>query len=456
MTSGSAAAEMLHIAPLKNWDDSYEKEALELLKQYIQINTVNPPGDVRQAAEFLKGICDKEGIPYKTGGPQPDKHSLLAKIKGTGEKKPVAFINHIDVVPVDENMWSVDPFAGVIKDGYLYGRGTIDMKCVGIFQLMALIYLARNKITPSRDIYFLACPDEEIGGKLGAEWAAANWEELQNLEAVFNEGGGIIDEKDGSISHIAIDNCEKIMLTIKIAFQGTPGHASMPVPDNCNVRLVEALHRLNLWKQPVEISPSVKEYFQVLSQIKDDPLHKGMADLDNSLKDPHYYSLFTEDPRNLALVSNTMSLTILQAGSKSNVIPNKAEAVIDFRLLPGTCKKSFIEKIRQIIEDPSAEISIGKESAAALESSIDSYCYKVLKGVYEAEFPGIPAAPSMMVAVTDSRFFRALGIDSYGFNPISMGKSSMGLMHSNDERISIADVYRGTRLTAHAALELSK
>lgn len=431
-------------------------EGIKLLQEYLRINTVNPPGDTREACRFFAGIFDKEDIPYQILGAEELKPCILAKIEGNGEEKPVILLNHLDTVTFDTDKWTVPPLEGIIKDEKLFGRGAIDMKCVGIFQLTAFLSIARKGIKPSRTIYFLATSDEEIGGELGTAWIIEELPELLEAEAVFNEGYPLIKNSKGVLDHICIDVSEKVMFTIKLSVEGTPGHASVPTPENPNVRIVKAAQRLLSWNPPRKLPSSVQRYFRALADIVEDHLSEKYHNMEKSLEDWEFAERHADNLRLNAVTSNTISLTVLKGGDidSTNVIPPKSEAVFDIRLLPGVDKEEFLQQIKEVVNDEGIIITRLQESESTPVSSVDSAIYKTIEEVYAAEFPGIPTAPYMVTFVTDSRFFRKHGIDCYGFQPIIMDEKEYRGMHGNDEFISLENIQLGVRLTENLLKKL--
>ena len=252
------------------------------------IQTVNPPGNEIEGARFFKKILDKESIPSQIFEPSPGRGSILATLKGSGKSKPVLLLSHIDVVPAEKERWEVDPFAGIIKDGYLYGRGTLDDKSMGIIELMALIILKREKIPLKRDILFFASADEETGGRWGVQWGMENIPALKESEFALNEGGYVLLNEagqpdryeisngqkvifqiqlkaEGTSGHASMSNGQKVIFQLQLKTEGTSGHASMPTPNNPNVKLIRALEAVTKWETPFNILPMVKEYFSKMA-----------------------------------------------------------------------------------------------------------------------------------------------------------------------------------------------
>ncbi len=321
-----------------DWDQLL-KEATEHLQTYLRIQTVNPPGNEIEGARFFKKIFDAEFIPCQVFEPSPGRGNLLATLKGNGKKKPLLLLNHIDVVPVEKERWTVDPFAGTIQNGYLYGRGALDDKSMGIIEMMALLILKRERIPLERDILFFAAADEETGGKLGIQWAMENVSSIGKVEFALNEGGYIILNEAGIPDGYEISNGQKIVFQLQLKAKGTSGHASIPHADNPNVKLIHALEAVTKWETPYTILPMVKEYFSKIAPKQPPDERKYFEDIEKSLSDASFLKRLISNPIYNAMVRDTISLTILQAGSKANVIPSESNATLDCRLIPGSSKE---------------------------------------------------------------------------------------------------------------------
>ncbi len=431
------------------------ERAKNYLSDYIRIDTTVPPGNTGNACDFLGRVFSSASIPFKTFESAPGKVNFLAKMEGSGEKAPIIFLNHLDVVPADPGKWNYPPFGGKIEDGFLYGRGTIDMKCLAVFEMMAFLHLKENNITPNRDVYFLGTCDEEIGGELGAKWMAEHVKELQEAEAVFNEGTPVLEDQQGRVNFISVDVSEKVMFQLRLHTSGVAGHASLPHSQNPNVKLVNALHAVVNCHPPYHITHTVKEYFKNRARIAPENLKNKYENIEESLRNPVFVREFVKDSFHNAIVSNTISLTVLRGGGKVNVIPSESEAFVDIRLLPGVDPGVFQKYLEKVINNPEIKIECYHSSEIAPESSITSDAYNAIKGIYEDEFKNVLVAPGLFPACTDSRFFRSRGIDSYSFMPIKLPESEYKKLHGIDERISIENINRGTRLTTELLLKMA-
>lgn len=415
-------------SPVIDWN-AYVDEAVDLLVQYLQIDTSNPPGRERYACEWLAAILENEGIPYElydAGG--DERWSLRAVLKGNGSKKPLMLLNHTDVVPVQREFWDEEPFTGLIKDGHIWGRGALDMKSLGIAQLMTFLAFKRNNVKLDRDIIFLAIADEEAGSLFGIHWMEDNHPDKLECEYVLNEGGGGTTKLFGverPVFNIAV--AEKGPLWLKLIAEGRPGHASVPHSDNALDRLVRACYRIQEWKREMTVSPTLSEYFRRLQRAG---IYRGDVSVEGLKREAE------SDDRVRALVTNTISLTMAHAGIKQNVIPAFAEAYLDCRLLPGVDADEFQAEIERIIDDPKVRIERIYASSSGV-NSFDTELFGVIETVLKEAVEEAVVVPGITVGFTDSRVFRNRNVISYGFSGgLTDPELSKGV-HGHNERVSI-------------------
>ena len=436
-----------------DWDQLL-KEAIHYLQEYLKIQTVNPPGNEIEGAKFLKKILDKESIPCQIFEPSPGRGSLLATFKGNGVKRPLLLLNHIDVVPVEKEHWEVDPFEGVIKDGYLYGRGSLDDKSMGIVEMMVLMILKREKVRLKRDILFLAAADEETGGRWGVQWTMENIPSLRESEYALNEGGYIILNDQGISDRYEISNGQKIILQLKLKAKGTSGHGSMPHHDNPNVKLVQALEVLTKWETPYNILPMVKDYFLKMAPKQQPYERVFFEDIEKGLGDPSFSIWLTSNPIYNAMVRDTISLTILQGGSKANVIPSESSATLDCRLIPGSSKEDFLKEIKRRLGSE-IEVEVGAESKSLPPSSLDTDLFQAIKKYAAQNDPDRPVVPLLLPGATDSRFLREKGIITYDFCPFRLPEKELLKVHGNNERIEVENLRFGMMMMTQIIREIA-
>jgi acetylornithine deacetylase/succinyl-diaminopimelate desuccinylase-like protein len=417
-------------------------EATEILRNYIRINTTNPPGNEMEAARYLEGILRNEGVDATVYEPAPRRANLMAILPGTKRGNALILLNHMDVVPVEKDKWDLDPFGGIVKDGYIYGRGTIDMKGKGVAELMAVFLLKRYRVPLQRDVIFLATADEETGGRLGAKWMLEREPYLKEAACVLNEGGCILIREDGALDHYEIATAQKVVAQFSLKATGKTGHGSMPHGDSANVKLIRALNRLVEWESPFVVIPLVKRYFANLATIRSPEEAQGYHNIEEALRDPAFAESFTANAQYNAMVRNTLTPTILKAGQKINVIPSMATASFDCRILPGTSSKDFFAQLRKVIGDE--EIAIAPlpefESNALPPSPLDNELYQAIERVAKQKDPGCMVTPFLITGATDSRFFREIGVPCYDFSPFRLRQDDLKLVHGHNERISIENL----------------
>jgi acetylornithine deacetylase/succinyl-diaminopimelate desuccinylase-like protein len=427
--------------------EAVKDEAVSILSRYVQVNTTNPPGNEMEAVQFLQRYFEEEGVGTTVYEPVAHRGNLLVTLKGQGLAPPLVLLNHMDVVPAEEDKWDLDPFGGIVKDDYVYGRGTLDMKGYAVAQLMAVLLLRRLEILLKRDVIFLAVADEETGGKWGTGWMLDHEPRLRDAAFVLNEGSSIILREDGSVERYEISTAQKVVCQFDVCAVGTPGHGSMPHGDSANVKLVHAVHRIADWQAPVEVLPMVREYFSNLATAKESKDAHFFADIEAGLKDPDFAQRFAEDPYHNAMVRNTVTPTMLRAGHKVNVIPSDARATFDCRVLPGTSCEGFLTQLRQLINDDDVQLLPLMEPPAHSPepSPTDTDLYRAIREVAGQQDPGAVVTQVLMTGATDSRYFRQAGIPSYDFMPFRLQQHDMQLIHGHNERISVENLKRGVR-----------
>ncbi|MGA2518254.1 MAG: M20/M25/M40 family metallo-hydrolase [Thermodesulfobacteriota bacterium] len=427
-----------------DWDKLLQ-EATHHLQEYIRIQTVNPPGNEIEGATFFKKIFDAETIPCQVFEPSPGRGSILATLKGNGKKKPILLLNHIDVVPAEKEHWKVDPFAGTIQDGYLYGRGALDDKSMGIIEMMALLILKREKVLLKRDVLFFAGADEETGGGWGVEWAIEKVPSLAEAEYALNEGGAVILNDDGTADRYGVSNGQKVLFQLEVKAKGTSGHGSMPHSDNPNVKLVEALERVTKWETPYNILPVVKEYFLKIAPKQPPADRQFFEDIEKGLSDPAFSKRLTSNPIYNSIVRDTISLTILQGGSKINVIPSESTASLDCRLIPGSSKEDFLKGVKKRLVDE-IEVEVVSESRSLPPSPLDTDLFQAIQRFAAKNDPACPVVPLLLSGATDSRFLREKGVITYDFCPFRLTETELKTEHGNDERIALENLRFGMKM----------
>ena len=407
---------------------SLEKEGLEFFQQYVRVESVNPPGDTRAAAGLVKGLLERHGIPVRLlpSGPA-GQVNLLVRVPGRDRtKKPLLLLNHLDVVPVDRKAWQIDPFAAVIRDGDIWGRGTMDMKGIGAQHMMALIALKKAGITPPRDIVMLSTADEETNGTWGIQWMIANHFREIDAAYVLDEGGfGTRDILAAGKLVFGIAVGEKQTAWLRLRATGTAAHGSQPIPDNANLTLIRAIEKA-IALPPARPHPVVTEMIRTIGA----PLAKNR---------------YTD-----AIQVNTASLTTLAAGvgspPKANVIPSAAEATIDCRLLPGVNAAEFVSEMKARINDPRVGIEIISTPDDPGASNSRTPLFEAIRKAILKTHSDAIVTPMLVPHGTDSVKLRMKGLTAYGLTPMVLNMSQALSMHGDREHIPVAEYLRGMHI----------
>jgi len=433
----------------------------DLARQYlgdlVRLDTTNPPGNETRVAEYLKKLCDAEGINSEILGVDPARLNFLARLPGSGKLKPLLMLAHSDVVPADRAQWTVDPFSAEVRDGFLWGRGAEDDKSLLAAELAVLVELKRRGIKLDRDIILLAEADEEAGST-GIQWMIANaWDKI-NAEFALNESGFAMITMSGR--HVyEIQTTEKIPTRVILTAHGTAAHGSLPRDDNPVVHLARAVTRIADADQPVHLNSTTRHYLRAISKLPD---YRWLAPLVPKLENRRTARAAAKqirltDPELDSMLRTSVSPTMLSAGTKINVIPNTAEAQIDVRRLPDETHDEILERLRRIIHDPAVEITAapGREMPATEPSRSSTALYKAMQQAFLAAAPNALVIPYMVRGATDGSFLREKGMDVYGV-PIFMRDDRQSRAHSNDERISLESLGAGANLLMEIVLLAGK
>jgi acetylornithine deacetylase/succinyl-diaminopimelate desuccinylase-like protein len=436
----------------------------ELLTQLIRIDSTNPPGNDERIADLLASKLAPLGFQVETiPTPVSGKVHFLARLKGRGTKKPILLAAHADVVGVERAGWHLDPFAGLLQDGYVYGRGAIDNKGSLAVFTAALIRLAKEKVPLERDLILLSEADEE-SGRYGTEWLAENYFQKIDCAAALNEGGWIIQNSDGSVRYVSISTADKISIWFKLTSHGTTTHSSMPVRnDDAISQLARALADLANYRTRVQLLSSTRQFFLTLAQVSKPPKSEEFKRLvEGTNQEVAEADLeISKDPLLNAIIRNTLAPVFLNAGFRGNVIPGTAEATINLRLLPGTNIDQVIDEVRNVVHNPQIDVAISggggpgtSDDVQALRdhfqavsniepSRTDTELYQALALQGQAQFHA-PVTPYLFQAGTDAAAWRKRGIPVYGIYPYPVPASDLSRMHGNDERVSVRSLARAT------------
>jgi acetylornithine deacetylase/succinyl-diaminopimelate desuccinylase-like protein len=422
--------------------ENFEKELLDIFRGLIRIDTSNPPGNETVAAKYVKDILGKEGIPAKVFESAPGRGSVVARLKGDGSEDPVLLLSHLDVVPVEVERWSVDPFAAVIKDDYVWGRGTLDIKNMGAMETMALILAKRNGLKLKRDVILAATADEEAGGVYGIRWLIENHFDEIKAEYCINEGGlGIVD--DGRKAMFC-QCAEKGICWIRITIRGEGGHGSLPSAGNPVILAGQVVSRIGAHVFPVTKTLLTEALLSGAQKLGFLPKALNIAELFASGK--AYESDGSRIGKRInAWLKHTATPTLIKAGTKVNVIPMEAQVSVDCRILPGMEPEEMLDIVRGLVGIPDAEYEILQKKPGS-ESKIDTELWTTLERCANEIEPGLGFLPYLSTGGTDSGFLREKGVTCYGFDPTLVTWEDQDTVHGIDEKVSIKNMVNGTRV----------
>jgi acetylornithine deacetylase/succinyl-diaminopimelate desuccinylase-like protein len=410
----------------------------QILSGFVKIDTSNPPGNETKGAEYLKAILDREGIASEIFELEPGRGNLVARLKGSGKKKPLLLMGHIDVVGVERDKWSFDPFGGIIKDGYIYGRGAEDDKGMASACLEVFLLLHRLNVPLDRDVIFLAEAGEEGTSRVGIDFMVdQHWDKIE-CEYALNEGGWIY-ESQGKVQYAGVSTTEKVSRGIKLIARGTSGHGSMPRLDNAITHLAAAVAKVGNWPPPMRLNETTRTFFSRLAKISP----PDEAALYAALEDPAKTAAAQEKIRAANIMYNSMLRTsivptIIKGGFRTNVIPAEAEATLDVRAVPDENMDALVATLRELINDPAVEVipPPNRGRPVSPPSGLETDLFRALERAQARLFPDVVTLPVMLTGATDSAQLRAKGVQAYGLGSVVSDRERQSV-HGNDERLSI-------------------
>ncbi|MEM2202690.1 MAG: M20/M25/M40 family metallo-hydrolase [Candidatus Bathyarchaeia archaeon] len=436
-----------------------EGEVTALLSDLVRINTTNPPGNETRAAKYLAETLEKEGFECEVLESAPGRGNIITRLKGTGEKPSLLLLSHLDVVAANPKEWSVDPFSGLVKDGFVWGRGAMDMKSMTAMEVMVMKLLKRNDVKLKGDVILAATADEEKGGEYGAGWLVRNHPEKVKADYVINEGGGQAVSVNGK-NVFTIQTAEKGILWFKVKAKGRPGHGSVPgAADNAILRMNKVVDKLGNYRAEIMLTPTVKQFLTVMAEENKDAREALELLLQNPAKADEILDKLAQRDKAMAeelraMLRMTIAPTIIHGGVKENIIPSECEAVFDCRILPGQTTAEALNCIKELLKDlalEKLEFEIIQANEPS-ESPINTPLYGLMVETLKEFEPNCAVTPILLTGGTDSRFFRKLGVACYGFQP-TLSDMPYGeilkMVHGIDERISINNLVFGTSVLYH-------
>jgi len=414
------------------------EEIVTNLKAFIGVDTMNPPGNETRGAKFLQELLAKDGIPSEIYEKEANRGNLVARLKGNGSKQPLLLLGHLDTVGVQRDQWTVDPFAGVIQDGYLYGRGALDDKGMLTVCLEVMLLLKRLAVPLDRDVILLAEAGEEGTTHVGIDFMVnEHWDKIA-CEYAINEGGEL-NWKDGRVHYVGVSTTEKVPRPVFLYAKGTSGHGSKPLPDNAVVHLAEAVARLGRWQPPLRFNDTTRVFFERLAKISP----PEDAFLFENLEDPVLgelvqTKLWQTHPGYHSMLCTSVSPNIIEGGFRRNVIPTDARAQLDVRALPDEDVEQFVELMRRVVDNPRVEVVMSATyRPAPPPSRLDNEMFAAFEKVQQRMFPDATTLPVMITGATDSAQLRGKGVQAYGLGCLRTEADALRL-HGNDERVQIA------------------
>jgi acetylornithine deacetylase/succinyl-diaminopimelate desuccinylase-like protein len=424
--------------------DPIEHEAETALVSYLRIDTSNPPGNETPGARFLQQLLTKEGIDAKLVGSNPNRQSVYARLVSGTNETALILLHHIDVVPAIASEWTKPPFAGLRTGGYIWGRGALDIKSLGIAELMAFVDLKRRHVPLRRDVIYLAVADEELGGANGCKALLEEHPELfANAGFVLNEGGyteTIVDH----VSFWGIEVQAKVPLWLRITMKGAAGHAASPPDDGGTLaKLVRSLDAIERIPTPYRLTPSVARSFHEAGKARNDERGEVLRGIAEPLDVPRIERVLSPGYR--SLLHDTIAITRISGGSSINVLPTNASADLDIRLLPDETTEPMVAKVKEALPS-GGEIQVLLAGQPVPESPSDTELFRVLTVAMKKAEPGSIAGAVVGAGTSDSRYFRAKGIVAYGIAPFKVNYYDADTVHGNDERIRARFFSEGVRL----------
>jgi acetylornithine deacetylase/succinyl-diaminopimelate desuccinylase-like protein len=425
-----------------------QQMARDIYQELIEINTVTATGDTLRAAEAMAARLRAGGFDpadVQVLSPAPRKGNLVARLRGSGARKPILLLAHIDVVEARHEDWSTDPFKLIEKDGYFYGRGTIDQKYMAATFVANLIRYRQEGYRPDRDIILALETDEEIldANQMGIRWLLANHRALIDAEFALNEGAGV-GLKDGKPVRNAVQTAEKISVRFQLEVTNRGGHSSIPVPDNAIYRLAEGLLRLSKFTFPFRINETTRAFFGRVADSEAEQTARDMRAILSGTPDPAALSLvrLSANPLYNAQLRTTCVATMLEGGHAINALPQMARAGVNCRIMPGEPVDEVLATLVRVVADDQIKVTQTSQAVVSAPSALQEEIMGAIATLTEEFWPGIPIIPTMSAGATDGSYLRNAGIPTYGHSGLA---SELGdnRAHGRDERVLVNSFWQG-------------
>jgi acetylornithine deacetylase/succinyl-diaminopimelate desuccinylase-like protein len=425
-------------------DVSNNQLARDIYKELVEINTTNSAGNTTDAARAMARRLKEAGFPeadVQVLGPAPLKQNLVARYRGTGARKPLLLVAHLDVVEARREDWSVDPFKLLERDGYFWGRGTADDKAMAAAWIAAFIRLRQEHYLPDRDLIVALTADEETGDHNGIQWLLAAHRDLIDADYALNEGGES-QIRDGHYLLNAVQLSEKVYQSYRLEVRNVGGHSSRPTKDNAIYRLAEGLTRLSKYEFPARMNTTTIEYFKQMSQFYTGQVASDMRAVARMSPDRAVVDRLSKSPIENALFRTTCVATRLEGGHADNALPQMARAVVNCRILPGESPAEVRSTLIRVVADDRISITPIDEAVASAPSSLRPEVTGAIGRITAQMWPGVPVIPVMSTGATDGLYLRNAAIPTYGVSGFFEDVNDTRA-HGRDERIGVKQFYEG-------------
>jgi acetylornithine deacetylase/succinyl-diaminopimelate desuccinylase-like protein len=443
-----------------NWA-AIDAETLKHFQAIVQMDSTDPPGNEKPVADYLKQVLEAEGLPVQVLSKEAHRPNIVTRIKGSGKQRPLLLMAHTDTVNVDPKKWTHPPFSAARDSGYIYGRGTVDDKDNVAATLMVMLMLKRSNVALDRDVIALFEAGEEGSSSLGIQFVANEHFSAIDAEFCYAEGGSVV-RTGGAVKFASVQTVEKIPRAITVTARGVAGHGSVPLENNALAHLGEAVGKIAAWTPPMRINETTAAYFKRLATVstpEEAKRYQALLSPDPKISKPADDYMRKHEPRHWSMLRTSLSPTIITGGYRTNVIPSEGTATIDTRLAPDEDPAKFLELVKQVVNDPSVEVSYGARDTrpSTPVARLDSDAFKVLEANITKHYQTI-TLPTMSTGATDMAFLRRKGVQCYGIGPAidsEDGPKGFGA-HSDQERILEAELYRFVRFNWDAVVDLAR
>jgi acetylornithine deacetylase/succinyl-diaminopimelate desuccinylase-like protein len=456
----AAAASSSAQAPRQPDWPALEAETLRHYQAILRLDTTDPPGGEKPVALYLKQVLEAEGIPVQTYALEEHRPNLVARLKGSGKKRPLLIMAHTDTVNVDPKKWTFPPFSATRDGGFVYSRGAVDDKDNVAAALMVMLTLKRLAVPLDRDVIFLAEAGEEGTTRVGIQFMVN--QHLPEIEAEYCLAeGGNVTRTGGKVKFASVQTLEKIPRAIELVSRGPAGHGSVPLQTNAVVHLSKAVAAVGAWRPPIVLNETTRVYFQRLAEISTPEEAKRYRDVlsaDPRVSGPADDYFAANEPRHASMLRTSVSPNIVQAGYRVNVIPSEAKATLDVRMTPDQDPQQFLEDVKKIVADPAVEARFtARDVRPGGFARLDTEAFKVLQAQVTRHYQAT-TLPTMSTGATDMAYLRAKGVQCYGIGPaldIEDGPKGFGA-HSDQERLLESELHRFVRFHYDVVADLAR